>query len=175
MFSFSPRNALKSQVSAFRLSRKRAAFTLIELLIVVAIIAILAGLSFGALQGALKSSKRAQARNDVNQVASAVKAYTLEYGRLPASGEVIAQLTGANPKGIVFLEAKPASGKPLRNGTSGGNLLDPWGQPYTVALDEDYDNKMTFEGQEFLTTVIVSSPGDETFSISSVKGMTSKK
>jgi len=151
--------------------RTKAAFTLIELLIVISIIAILAGLGFGAVQGALKSAKRAQARNDVNQVAAAVKAYSLEYGRLPEAGEVISALTGANPKEIVFLEAKTAGGNPPKGGLSAdrSQMLDPWGNPYTVLLDDDYNNKVDYEGEEFLTTVVVSSEGDEHFKVSNVK------
>lgn len=99
-----------------------------------AIVAILAGLGFGAVQGALKSAKRTQARNDVNQVASAVKSYALGYGRLPESENVIAVLTGENPKRIVFFEAKQAAGTPPKNGLSGGQLFDPWGNPYMVLL-----------------------------------------
>jgi len=149
----------------------RSAFTLIELLIVIAIIAILAGLGFGAVQGALNSSKRAQARNDVNQLAAAVKSYALEYGRLPESGNVVAALTGGNPKVITFFEAKQAKGNPPKNGLDAGGteLLDPWGNPYTFLLDDDYDNKIDYAGQSHIATVIVESQGDEKGTISNVK------
>jgi prepilin-type N-terminal cleavage/methylation domain-containing protein len=165
MIAQSHRPTLRHLVSGLRLRRRLAAFTLVELLVVMAIIAILAGLGLAAMQGAMNSSKRAQARNDVNQLASAVKSYTLEYGRLPESGKVVAALTGENPKKIVFFEAKPAKGEPPRNGLSGTEMMDPWGKPYTFQLDEDYDNKVN----GILTTVIVSSPGDAKGEISNVK------
>lgn len=149
---FTPVTRHKSRVTG----RRASAFTLIELLVVMAIIAILAGLGFAAVQGALNSSKRAQARNDVNQAAAAVKSYALEYGRLPEKGKEVASLTGENPKKIVFFEAKTAKGNPPKNGLSGGQLLDPWGNPYTFQLDDDYDNKVN----NILTTVIVESQGD---------------
>lgn len=149
---------------------KRSAFTLIELLVVIAIIAILAGLGFGAVQGALRSAKRAQARNDVNQVAAAIKSYLLEYGRLPEAGSEIASLLGENPRGIIFFEAKKASGSPAKNGLSGDNaLLDPWGNEYEFFLDDDYDNKVNYDGEEYVTTVVVASQGDDYFKISNVK------
>lgn len=134
---------------------KRSAFTLIELLVVIAIIAILAGLGFSGIQGAMQSSEKAQARNDVNQVASAVKAYLLEYGKLPDKRTVITTLIGDNPKNIVFFEPKNA--EKGRGGLQGSQLLDPWGQAYVVTLDDDYDNRTTGElsGVEHITTVVV--------------------
>lgn len=153
------------------LLRKRSAFTLIELLIVIAIIAILAGLGFAGLQGAMESGRKAQARNDVNQLAAAVKAYQLEYGRLPATDEVIAALTGRNSKELVFFEAKAAKGQPPKGGILDGKLYDPWGEEYTILLDEDYDNRIAHEGQEHLATVIVETkpPGDNQKPINNVQ------
>ncbi len=151
--------------------RKRSAFTLIELLVVIAIIAILAGLGFAGIQGAMESSKRAQARNDVHQIASAVKAYLLEYGRLPGSGSVISELTaqtsnaGANPKRIVFLEAKNAKGTPPKGGLSGSDMLDPWGNAYVIELDTDYDNKV----RDQLTSVIVETTAPDGKAINNVQ------
>lgn len=152
---------------------KSHAFTLIELLIVLAIIALLAGLAFPALQGALDRGKRAQVRNDVTQLAAAVKAFQLEYGRLPSSvagmsdvlnadnATVVSALRGAdpnlNPRGIVFFEAKAA--KSGKGGLDGTIYRDPWGDPYTFMLDTSYDNRINAFGRTNLTTVIVSSPG----------------
>jgi prepilin-type N-terminal cleavage/methylation domain-containing protein len=164
--------SLKLQASCFNLPRKHAAFTLIELLVVIAIIAILAGLAFPAVQGALGSGKKAQARNDVSQLAAAVKAFQLEYGRLPTlappgsdqtnadNAGVISALIGSNslnPRGIVFFEPKIAKGG--KAGMDGGVYKDPWGNPYTFMLDNSFDNRITAYGQTNFTTVIVSSPG----------------
>lgn len=153
------------------------AFTLIELLIVIAIIAILAGLAFPAVQGAFNSSKKAQARNDIAQLAAAVKAYQLEYGRLPPStGEpsaadnktVISALTLTNTnntRGIVFLEPRLAKGNKSGIG-SDYTFYDPWGVPYQINLDTSYDNRIGpidvgAGSQTYFTTVIVQSAGPD--------------
>lgn len=145
--------------------RKLSAFTLIELLVVIAIIAILAGLAFPAVQGAMGSAKKAQARNDVNQLAAAVKAFQLEYGKLPATkddaAEVVKALIGSNtsvnPRNIVFFEPKTAKGG--KKGWDGSNYLDPWGSPYQVKLDLGYSNKVTVDvgdgDKQYFTTVVV--------------------
>ncbi len=61
----------------------RNGFTLIELLVVISIIALLAGLAFPALQGALDTAKKAQASTMVNQLATAITMYNTEYGVWP--------------------------------------------------------------------------------------------
>jgi prepilin-type N-terminal cleavage/methylation domain-containing protein len=155
--------------------RKLSAFTLIELLVVIAIIAILAGLAFPAVQGAMGSAKKAQARNEVNQLAAAVKAFHLEYGRLPGSGTVdgpapadfITTLTSSNsqnPRGIVFFEPKIAKGQKNGLGTDGKTYYDPWGSAYSITLDYDYNNKIknTNSNQTNFTIVIVTSAGGST-------------
>ncbi len=151
--------------------RLAAAFTLVELLVVIAIIITLAGLGFAGLQGAMESSRKAQARNDVAQVAAAVKAYQLEYGRLPEEGNVIGELTGDNSKKIVFIELKAAKGAPPKGGISGNKLLDPWGQEYQIILDDNYDNKMDHDGATHFTTVIVETkpPGQNAKAINNVQ------
>ncbi len=157
------------------------AFTLVELLIVIAIIAILAGLAFPAVQGAMKSGRKSQARNDVHQLAAAVRAFQLEYGRLPttASGSdntnadnasIIRALTGAdttlNPRSIVFFEAKQAKGG--KGGLDGGVYKDPWGNAYSFMLDTSYDNKINAYGKTNFATVIVSSTGPDLTDTNSV-------
>lgn len=141
--------------------RRQNAFTLIELLVVIAILAVLAGIAFPAMQGAIDSAKRGQARNDANQIASAIKAYRLEFGRLPAAGSEIAAITGDNPKKIIFLEAKKA--KDGKNGVSGESMLDPWGNAYEIQTDESG----RIDGH--ITTVIVSTKDKKGKTISNVE------
>jgi prepilin-type N-terminal cleavage/methylation domain-containing protein len=58
-------------------------FTLIELLTVIAIIAILMGLLFPAVNAVKDNAKKVQAKNDVMQIVAAVKGYYTEYGKYP--------------------------------------------------------------------------------------------
>jgi prepilin-type N-terminal cleavage/methylation domain-containing protein len=182
-----PSPAVRSpvQASSLRPRRKSAAFTLIELLVVMAIIAILAGLGFAGLQGALEAGKKAQARNDVQQVVMAVKAFLLEYGRLPTvdgssdfegnNDQLFNVLRGTadqgsqlqmNPRRIPFIELKTVSTSKGGIGPD-GKLYDPWGTPYKIRLDGDYDNEISnfySSGAGFGTlnySVIVTSAGPD--------------
>lgn len=141
-----------SLTNHFITAKKRHAFTLIELLIVIAIIGILMALLFPAISAAIDTARRTQAQNDVVQIANAVVAYETEYGKLPPAGsdnvdkgfvEMLAGMTTTNnPRRIVFLEVQAA--KRGKSGTnSSGDFVDPWGGAYKIALDVDYDNTIT--------------------------------
>jgi prepilin-type N-terminal cleavage/methylation domain-containing protein len=150
----------------------RRAFTLIELLVVIAIIAILIGLLFPAFHAVQDQARRTQAKNDLTQIVTAVNAYYTEYGKYPlVTADTIITTTStpnnadlfytlravagglnagdvANPRKIVFINppdvkdpANPRSGI----GTAAANLgryFDPWGTPYLIAIDGDYNNSL---------------------------------
>jgi len=66
--------------------RKRAcAFTLIELLAVIAVIALLAAFLFPALAGALERGRSSQCQSNLKQLGAAVLLYASDHGQLPPS------------------------------------------------------------------------------------------
>jgi prepilin-type N-terminal cleavage/methylation domain-containing protein len=127
-------------------------FTIIELLVVVAVMGVLMSLLFPAVQGALDSAKKAQAKNDAMQIATAIVAYDTEYGRLPSTnsapqtvnGNILGALTGTdtnlNPRKIIFLEV--LNFRKGKGGILNDVFVDPWANSYYVALDGDYDNRV---------------------------------
>jgi prepilin-type N-terminal cleavage/methylation domain-containing protein len=123
-------------------------FTLIEILVVIAIIAILAGLLFKALPNVTESGRRQKAMADAQLLAQAVKSYRATYGKWPgqtqgdtdrtcdgeAHGPLLDALTN-NPRGLVLLEAPDRL-------IADGRLTDPWGRAYLVAMDDDNDGRL---------------------------------
>ncbi len=71
-----------------------AGFTLVELLTVIAIIAILMGLLFPAIMIARQQARRTQAKLDVKSVCSSVQSYYSEYGKYPLGANAVAAPTG---------------------------------------------------------------------------------
>lgn len=65
------------------IASNKKGFTLIEMLTVVAIIAILAGLLFPAISAARRKAQVAQAQTEIKSIESALKTYYTEYGRWP--------------------------------------------------------------------------------------------
>jgi prepilin-type N-terminal cleavage/methylation domain-containing protein len=146
--------------------RRQNGFTLVELLVVIAIIAVLAGAGFAAGNAAIQKAKRVTAQASATALESAVNNFFTEYGSLPVEtpsatalstdagpglallkvlvGSTDSTSVKLNPRSIKFLSVK--EGKAKRNGmiytTTGvpDGLYDPWGGPYKVVLDHDYDD-----------------------------------
>ncbi|MDE3066824.1 MAG: prepilin-type N-terminal cleavage/methylation domain-containing protein [Verrucomicrobiota bacterium] len=68
-----------------RVTRQLAAFTLIELLTVIAIIAILAAILLPALGYAKTAAKKTQAKLQISDLATAIQKYDSDYSRMPVS------------------------------------------------------------------------------------------
>ncbi|MBQ6470481.1 MAG: prepilin-type N-terminal cleavage/methylation domain-containing protein [Victivallales bacterium] len=134
---------------------KTKGFTLVELLVVIAVILVLAGLLVPAVNGAIKKAEMAKAKAAITTLYNAIKQYESTYGKLPiASGVSANALTDAqyqwliqllqgdssisdyttyNPKNIRFLEVQ---------GNSPGVYQDPWDQRLQVAFDHDYNGQI---------------------------------
>ncbi len=97
----------------------RQAFTLIELMVVVIIIAALAGMVLPRLMPASDAAKRRIARHDIANIELAVKLYRLHMNRYPTSEE-----------GLAVLLAPPAKSKDWTEPFIDRLPIDPWGHPY---------------------------------------------
>jgi len=158
------------------LSTLRRGFTLIEMLVVIAIIAILSALLFPAIGKAMETAKRNKAGVEARAIAAAIDLFFNDYGYLPVplneqgggneQGQpftddeskkiiqvLIAENNQLNPRRKVYLKIEQAQ--------STGELLDPWGSQYLIKLDRDYDGKVEFFSapNQFRTRSIVLSRG----------------
>ncbi|MDP7070556.1 MAG: type II secretion system protein [Phycisphaerales bacterium] len=68
---------------ARRRTSQRPAFTLVEILIVIALIGVLAGILLVAVGGATDAAKRARTKSTMESLSAAIDAFVLEHGELP--------------------------------------------------------------------------------------------
>ncbi|MDA1045137.1 MAG: prepilin-type N-terminal cleavage/methylation domain-containing protein [Verrucomicrobia bacterium] len=141
----------------------KSGFTLIEMLVVVAIVLILMGLLMAALPRVKVRTQITQAENDVRQLELAFLGYFSEYKRWPtglvgydAGPDIEATTTGIqlepgvvamlagnnvnsmNPRLMAFFQTRASA-------LGSGDFLDPWGHPYKYMLDYNRDDILHIE------------------------------
>jgi general secretion pathway protein G len=103
--------------------RTQRGFTLIEIMVVIAILGILAALIVPKIMSRPDEARRVAAKQDIGAVMQALNLYKLDSGRYPA-----------NDQGLRALVEKPSTDPVPNNWKAGGYLErlpnDPWGNPY---------------------------------------------
>lgn len=95
---------------------KRSGFTLIEIILVVVIIGILAGIAIPRIGGKTEKAKYSQAKSNINALSLAVSEYEMTNGEYPPSLDALLD----ESKGGPFMEKKAIP-------------ADPWGNPYAYS------------------------------------------
>lgn len=149
-------------------------FTLVELLVVISIIALLAAILLPVLRSSFVKADKGKAQHEMAGIMAALRAFYGDYGKWPGSdngraGDVLYGGKGAadkqsvlmdalrgvdrtsNPRGTSFLDVPRES----MQGTDADNqqyvqtdgyFLDPWGNPYLIALDTDFNGTLEVTG-----------------------------
>jgi len=117
--------------------RNNRGFTLIELMVVVVILGILAGLIVPRIMGRPEEAKQAKARIQLESFDTALKLYRLDSGVYPSTEQ-----------GLQALVETPSVGELPKNWRPGGYLdkgkipRDPWGNEYVYlcpGIEDEYD------------------------------------
>ncbi len=111
--------------SVVRKPRFLASFTLVELLTVIAIIAILAALTLGAASGVMSKAARSRASAEVQAISTALESYKTDNGAYPASSGLLTNSPYSTTDGSVSGGLYQKSSQLLYQSLSGQtNFLD---------------------------------------------------
>jgi len=149
-------------------------FTLIEMMVVIAIIGLLAGLIMAGLKVAQRQSTNTKARHGVAQLKTAWETFLVDYKRFPDIGanskegayvitgqDVLQILRGREDYKVNGVVQNPRKLSYMDFHQNATQYLDPWGKPFRMALDTDYDGKVTAMGQALRGNVVVWSAGED--------------
>lgn len=115
----------------------RRGFTLIELMVVIVILGILAGLIVPRIMSRPEQAKKLKARMQIESISTALKLYKLDSGSYPTTEQ-----------GLQALVEQPTSGNVPKNWRQGGYLekgrvpKDPWGNEFVYlspGIHDDFD------------------------------------
>lgn len=164
----------------------RVGFTLTELLVVISIVGLLAGLSAVGIPRAMEAGKKAKVKTELTSLVAAVKAYREEYGRYPinqtladnefnswygpptnenGSRQLIRILSGENLS-MASIEMNPKGVRFLEGASPDGTFRDAWGNQYCVKMDTDESGALEYyassgQGENIKMRVIAISLGKD--------------
>jgi general secretion pathway protein G len=119
----------------FHVMNNRRGFTLIELMVVIVILGILAGLIVPRIMGRPEQAKILKARMQIESIGTALKLYKLDNGAYPTTEQ-----------GLQALVEQPSSGNVPKNWRKGGYLekgrvpKDPWGNDFVYLSPGIHDD-----------------------------------
>ncbi len=121
---------------ACRGGRSRRAFSVIELLIVIAILGLLFAIGLGIYSGMKCRSQASSAKTTLRNLVAALSAYKTDFGDYPGAGS---SLTADTTLFVKRLRLKDRQGDPYYRFTPGdlgpgGEFLSPFGQPYYYSI-----------------------------------------
>ena len=106
-------------------NNRQRGFTLVELLLVLVILALIAGLVLPGIIGKAESAKAKAASSQISRISMSVESFYLDTGNTPSSLEELVN----QPSGVTGW-----NGPYIKTSL----LKDPWGQPYKYSIPGEH-------------------------------------
>lgn len=156
-----------------------SSFTLVELMVVIAVIAILLGLIIPTYSGIREQARKTKARTTAKYLETGFREYYNYYRKWPSADSGPLAITGTlyqimqgnniggmNPGERAFIEFEVIRG----SNAPTESACDPWKynlfgneswQAYRVQFDQDFNNQIDYDGAIVYRSVLVWSPGPD--------------
>ena len=148
----------------------QAGFTLVELLVVVSIIGLLAGIMVPTITKAMEAGRKAKVKGELTAIVAAVKAYKQEYGQWPVAKSQMDSVadeynswygpptTESESKDLMRILSgdmtvqkdgqtmNPKGVRFLEGAKADGTFQDPWEKQYCVKMDTNDSGGLEYYG-----------------------------
>jgi prepilin-type N-terminal cleavage/methylation domain-containing protein len=160
---------MKKEFKKMRVQQRRYGFSLLEMLVVVALMTLLLGISTAVLSGMKEKARAAVSRDTAKQFAEAWTRYLQTYGEWPETIEsgsdgTKVEATASHLKLLnkkqTFFDTKERE----RSSGAKSGLRDSWGNMFAIWFDTDYDGQLEnpFDSEVIVkAAVVVASPGKD--------------
>lgn len=141
--------------------KKSKQFTIIEMLVVLAIISLIVGMLLTGIGIARESARESRAKAEMQQIKMAVTQYLSTFKDFPSTANNIVSSSGAWDS---MISALNGTNKRNHSFLKGEITLTPWGGAYNIVLDSDWDNNLSANGSDIADRVAlwcVDKDGDE--------------
>jgi prepilin-type N-terminal cleavage/methylation domain-containing protein len=165
------------------MKRSQKRFTLVELLVVIGIIAVLAGILLPTISVAIRKVRVSRAKTEMASLLAAIKMYESEYDLLPIEydqtvdsaelttdeyNKLIAILSQSDLSGNNFKTLGNLRKNKMLNVKKPGEYKDPWENDFHVVVDRNADDNISsdnvdgmVDGQDLLYNIIIWSNGPD--------------
>lgn len=127
--------------------KKTKQFTIIEMLVVLAIISLIVGMLLVGIGIARESARETRAKAEMQQIKMAVTQYLSTFKQFPFSGKEIDSKDDASDWETMWTYLNGTENTRKQSFIKGKLDESPWGGSYTLAVDDDYTNQIDSIGK----------------------------
>ena len=119
--------------------KKTKQFTIIEMLVVLAIISLIVGMLLTGIGIARESARETRAKAEMQQIKMAVTQYKSTFKDFPSTADNIVSSSGAWDS---MISALNGTNKRNQSFLKGNIKETPWGKDYTIVFDTDWNHRV---------------------------------
>jgi type II secretory pathway pseudopilin PulG len=136
--------------------KKSKQFTIIEMVVVLAIISLIVGMLLTGIGIARESARETRAKAEMQQIKMAVTQYLSTFKQLPTPASNAASFNSKDDASewaemLAFLDG--SNNTRNQSFLKGSITLSPWAKGYNIVMDDDWNNQVSANGSDIADRV----------------------